>query len=170
VAGLPYCRGVTTNVSPVGEALVEVYRRPDAYYVVTSDRTTMGVWLHSGPAVMVSSHADVLTLADAVSAAAGLDVRVVEHPAQNQWTEWRRQALGPLLRQARVRSWKAFVTPATLVTVHRHGAVCTVTPQKRDQRRVDVFYPMVEDEIELPDCTPARLSRVLSAAFDTAAR
>jgi hypothetical protein len=162
--------GMTTSSPPVSQALVVVYSRPDAYYVVTSKRTTAGIWVHSGPADMVSSDDDVQALANAVAAAMEPDALVVRHPAQDHWTEWRRQALGPLLRQAQVRSWKAFVLPAALVTIHRLGRACTVTPERRDQRRVDVFHPMVEDEVELPDCTPAHLIHALCAALEAAAR
>jgi hypothetical protein len=74
------------------------------------------------------------------------------------------------MTQARVRSWKAFVMPATLVTVHRHGGARTVTPERHDKCRVDVFYPMVEDEVGLPDCTMAHPSPALSPAIDAAGR
>ena len=168
--GLTYCRGVTTRPALVSASLVALYCRPDAFYVVASDRTTAGVWLHSGPAERVSNDVGPQALADVVAVAVEPDARVVRHPAPDEWTQWQRQALRPLLRQAGVRSWTAFVAPAGLVTVHRHGIGCTVTPERRDQRQVDAFYPMTEDEIELPDCTPDRLSHALVAAIEATAR
>jgi hypothetical protein len=51
-------------------------------------------------------------LAEAVHGAVRPDARVVRHPAQDEWTAWRRETVAPILRLARVRSWTAFLASA----------------------------------------------------------
>ena len=50
------------------------------------------------------------------------------HPGRDEWTDARRNSLGPIMRAAKVRSWKAFITTAALVEVSRTNDTFTVTP------------------------------------------
>jgi hypothetical protein len=145
-----------------------VYGRPDAYYVTTSARSTSGLWLESGTVVVVPADSDDEVLAEAVSRAVRRPADVIPHPDRKEWPARHKQALTPILRQAHVRSWRAFAAPARLVSIVREGATCTVTPNRRNARRRDVFEQMTELAAELPDLTVASLACALRAALTAA--
>jgi hypothetical protein len=159
---------VRRTAESADRALVMVYGRPDAYYVTTSARSTSGLWLESGTVAVVPADSDDDVLAEAVSRAVRRPADVIPHPDRKEWPARQKQALTPILRQAHVRSWRAFVAPARLVSVAREGATCTVTPNRRNARRRDVFEQMTELATELPDFTVASLARALRAALTTA--
>ena len=159
---------VRRAAEPADRALVMVYSRPDAHYVSTSARSTTGLWLESGTVAAVPADADDEVLADAVSRAVRSPADVVPHPGRDEWPARHKQALAPILLQAHVRSWRAFVAPARLVSVVREGATCTVTPNRRNARRRDVFEQMTELAAELPDLSVASLARALRAALTAA--
>jgi hypothetical protein len=158
-------RGRDQSVS-AGDAMVTVYRRPDGYYVVTSSRTTAGLWIYAGSAMVVGLTAGYAALGDVVAAAVASPGEIVPHPRQDQWTEQRRRSLGPLMRQAGVSSWKAFLAPATVASVHRDGRSVAVTPLRRDEKRTDVFHEAADRQVELHDVAPADVGRVVAAALD----
>jgi hypothetical protein len=148
-------------------SLITIYRRPDGYYLVSSDRTTIGVWVEPAQQPVVVERA---AATDAIGRAA-LDLvsrraAVVAHPRQDEWTAFRRANLAPLQRRARVRSWRAFVAPADLVSVHRLDDLITVTPQLRDLKRTDVFTANTERSQELTAPTPQSLGVAIVAAFE----
>jgi hypothetical protein len=130
--------------------------------------STSGLWLESGTVAGVPADADDEVLAEVVSRSVSRAADVVPHPGREDWPAWRKQALAPILRQANVRSWRAFVAPAVLVSVAREGATCTVTPHRRDARRRDVFEEMTELAVTLPDLTVASLAPALGAALAAA--
>lgn len=159
---------VRRAAEPADRALVMVYSRPDAHYVTTSARSTTGLWLESGTVAAVPADADDEVLAQAVSRAVRRPADVVPHPGRGEWPARHKQALAPILLQAHVRSWRAFVAPARLVSVVREGATCTVTPNRRNARRRDVFEQMTDLATELPDLNVASLARALRAALTAA--
>lgn len=154
----------------VDGASATVYGRPDACYVTTSARATSGLWLETGAVVAVPVAAGDGRLAEAVHGAVRPDARVVRHPAQDEWTAWRRETVAPILRLARVRSWTAFLAPAVLVAVSRRGTAWRVAPERRDARRPDVFEELPGESVEILDCTVADLAPALRAALETAER
>jgi hypothetical protein len=162
-------RGVVLRAAKSADhALATVYSRPDAYYVTTSARTTGGLWLASGQVVAVPADADDQVLAEAVMRAVSRPADEVAHPGRYEWPAWRKQALTPILRQAHVRSWRAFVASAKVASAMREGAACTVTPHRRNARLYDSFEEMTELAVELPDLTIAPLATALRAALTAA--
>jgi hypothetical protein len=127
-------------------ALLSVYLRPDAFYVVAYGTTSTGLWSYSGaPAVTLGLECAARQLGAAVVEALSLTPVSLRHPSdQADWTAHRRQALTPLQRQAGVRSWRAFLSPAKVVHVRRQGATVTVTPYKPDPKRRDAHVSVEE--------------------------
>jgi hypothetical protein len=148
-------------------ALVSIYRRPDAYYVVRSARTTMGLWvgLPERPVVLdVDAAPDALGQQVLSLLSPGADV--VPHPRQDEWTERARAFRAPILAQARVRSWRAFLAPAELVDVSRQASLVRVTALRRDPKRSDVFTAAAET-IELISPPSGDLGRAIIAALSS---
>lgn len=147
-------------------ALLSVYLRPDACYVVAYGTTSTGLWSYSGaPAVALGLECTANQLGEAVVEALSLSPVALRHPTdQTEWTAHRRQALTPLQRQAGVRSWRAFLSPARVVHVHRQGATVTVTPYQPDPKRRDAQMSVEEHAVTLtaPD------AQALGTAIQTA--
>lgn len=148
-------------------SLITIYRRPDGYYLVSSDRTTVGLWVELAQQPVVVDRA---AAPDAIGEAAlhlvARRAAVIAHPWQNEWAAFRRANRAPLQRRARVRSWRAFVAPADLVSVHRLDNLITVTPLVRDLERTDVFTDNTERSHELTAPTPQSLGAVIVAGFE----
>jgi hypothetical protein len=90
----------------------------------------------------------------------------VAHPRQDEWGTQAHRSLDPIFKLAGLRSWRAFVRDAVLVTVATEttGSV-TVSPNERDADRADGFYPILERSRELSDRSPEAIgSAVLSSA------
>lgn len=147
-------------------AALSVYRRPDAYYVVAYGATSTGMWSYSGAAATILDLGSTAQeLGEVVNEVLSLSPVSMRHPAdQGEWTADTRQALTPLQKQAGVRSWRAFLSPARTVGVHRDGATVRVTPWVPDPKRRDAQVPVVEHVVTLtaPD------SETLGTAIQTA--
>jgi hypothetical protein len=113
------------------DASLSVYRRPEAYYLVVSAKTSTGLWIDvpESPAVLGSA-ADAAELGGAVVDLLAAPRPAIPHPRRDEWTDVRRRSLGPIMTAAKVRSWKAFTATATLVAVGRTGSSFTVTPMR----------------------------------------
>lgn len=162
--------GVWHRRTTVPAAHATVYDRPDGRYVTTWARSTVGLWLETATFVVVPPTADDATLAETVFALVGADAELVGHPARDEWSARRRETVGPILRHARARSWRAFLAPALLVTVSRTGSTWRVAPEQRHATRLDVFETITEETIELPECTLPALATALGQALRAAER
>jgi len=117
-----------------------VYVRPEGLYVASNDRTTTALWIGSG-LVEIVQRDDTEAVGRSILCSLDSSVLEVAHPAQHEWSAQRKRSLDAILKLARVRSWRAFISAATTVGVSREGAQVMVTPDRRDERRADVFSP-----------------------------
>jgi hypothetical protein len=109
--------GQRPDGAPVGRALLSVYGRPDAYYLVRHAQTTSGVWLLDGsPAVVVPLNATPEVLGDAVWKVAAPEARISRTPLNRigRATERnavphssRRQASVPGRASSEAQLWRA---------------------------------------------------------------
>lgn len=106
----------------MSETSLNIYRRPDGYYLVMLAQTTVGLWVYvAGPPVVLSTTADAAHLGrEAFDRLAEPRPRI-PHPKRDEWTQVRREISRPIMKSAGVRSWKAFETTAELVSVTRTG-------------------------------------------------
>lgn len=128
----------------------------------------MGLWCIRSPAEIVDRSAESEDLGQVVLDAVSLPAQIVPHPKQHEWTEHTREALHPLQRQARVRSWKAFLLPADDVHVHRTESEIRVVPYVQDPSRKHpgTRMPVVEREVLLVRPDARSLGDALFTAFD----
>ena len=151
--------GHSERVPSTGNATV--YVRPEGLYVASNDRTTSGLWIGSGLVEIVQQD-DPEAVGRSVLWSLDSSVLDVAHPAQHEGSAQRKRSLDPILKLARVRSWRAFISAATTVGISRECAQVTVTPDRRDERRVDVFYPVPESSVTLDNPTPHELGAVVA--------
>ncbi len=126
----------------------------------------MGLWLGrpERPVVMdVDASADAL--GQQVLSLLSQRAEIVPHPRQDEWTEQGRAFRAPVLSQARVRSWRAFLAPADLVDVTRQASLIKVIPMRRDRKRSDVFNAVDTETTELTTPPSGELGRAVIAAF-----
>jgi hypothetical protein len=136
-------------------ALVELYNRPTGYFILPMERSTTGLWMLSGAVTVLSPDASDQDLAVATWTALALAAKVSAHPSQAQWSTWRREKHAPILRAAKVRSWTAFETGASKISVDRHGRDVTVTPCRVLDRPRGSREEMVKHRLDVQD--PSRL-------------
>lgn len=150
-------------------ALVHIYLRSEGYYLVTSAMTTTGLWQHvPEPPTFLG--------ADSAPAQIGREVRVrlakprprTIHPKNDEWTEARRKSLAPIIRAAKVRSWRAFISNAATVDVHRADQVFTVTPMKALAKPHGSFEGDVAHETRVASPTMEQLGQAVIQAFAAA--
>jgi hypothetical protein len=151
--------GQSERVSRTGN--VTLYVRPEGLYVASNDRTTTGLWIGSG-LVEIVQRDDTEAVGRSILGSLDSSVLDVAHPAQDEWSAQRKRSLDPILKLARVRSWRAFISAATTVGISRKGAQVMVTPDRRDERRADVFYPVAETSVTLDNPTPHELGAVVA--------
>lgn len=153
---------------PGDPALVELYRRPEASYLVTLGRTTSGVWSVTGEVAVLPSDASDESMASAVRDALTPAAQVFPHPVQHEWATWTKRVQQPILSAAKVRSWTAFQMSAAVVSIEREGAVLTVTPVQVLRRPRGTSEPLHDSSIavvEPQDLAPAlRASVQISAS------
>ena len=113
----------------MSDAYLSVYRRPEGYYLVVSAKTTMGLWVAvpESPEVLGSA-AEAAELGGAAVDLLVTPRPTVPHPQRDEWTGVRRRSIGPIMKAAKVRSWKSFTAAAALVAVSRTGSTFTITP------------------------------------------
>jgi hypothetical protein len=126
-------------------AFTTLYRRGEIFFVASSDRTTDGVWIHSGSVERVDG-VNAEAIGSALMRQLDRSTVGVPHPRQDQWTTQRRKGLDPIIALANLRSWRSFIRDATLATVRRDGETIRITPEQRDARRLDVFTSLIEHE------------------------
>ena len=131
---------------------MSVYVRPEGVYITSSDRTTVGVWMESGNWEFLPSD-EPEGVGAAVIRHLKRPPRVVRHPERDEFSTLRSEVIAPLLALAGVRTWKAFITPSTLIDVQGGDGV-TVTPMRRDGRG---FSPLPNARENLDDADPEAL-------------
>jgi len=94
------------------ERRANVYRSNGVVVITSVIRTTMGVGLDADP-IVLGGRPDASAIAAALSRALENSLRVVPHPAQNEW----KRVANHLPRAVGVRSQKAFMQDAEMVSV-----------------------------------------------------
>lgn len=147
-------------------SLVSVYQRSGAYFVVSSARTTAGVWVHDGePRRLSETETGIAELGGELLARLDKSPRVVPHPAQHQWPEQRRESLTPILRLAGVRSWRSFVSTASLVEVEQLNGVVTISPMLPMPKPIGAFEPDTARTERLGAPSQTQLGEAILRAF-----
>lgn len=148
---------------PVDRALVAIYARVDALYLCRHDLTDGGLWtLTAEPAVLVDRAATVKEIGEILLDLLAQPARVGKHPPRDESTEDRRRRLAPLLKQAGVRSWKAFEAGPTVLTVARDGTAFEVESWKRMQKRQDAWEPDMPLRVRLAAPDPTEIGSVVT--------
>jgi hypothetical protein len=143
----------------MADALVSVYVRPEGAYITSSDRTTVGVWMESGDWEFLPGD-EPERVGAAVIRRLKRAPRLVRLPERDEFSTLRSEVIAPLLALAAVRSWKAFITPATLIDIQGGDAV-TVTPMRRDGRG---FSPLLTAREDLSKADAEALGRAVFKA------
>ena len=128
---------------------VSVYLRSDAYYLARSVQTTTGLWTLAGETSTTVATDSPLDLGEALLTITRRPAEVIPHPNQDEWSRHRQRSLGPILSQARVRSWRAFEAGSTLVQVSRIGDEFQLTRMKRMPSRPDAWESDTTRELTL---------------------
>lgn len=126
----------------------------------------MGLWLgRPERPVVIERDASADALGQQVLGLLSQRAEIVPHPRQDEWTEQGRAFRAPILSQARVRSWRAFLAPADLVDVSRRASLVEVIPMRRDLTRSDVFNAVDTETTELTTPPPGELGRAIITSF-----
>jgi hypothetical protein len=91
--------------------------------------------------------------------------RVVPHPAQHEWPEQRREGLTPILRLAGARSWRSFVSTASLVEVEQLNGLITISPMLPMPKPIGAFEPDTTRTEQLDAPSPTQLGGAILRAF-----
>lgn len=136
-----------------------VFRRDNRYILHACSRTTDGVWILSGPCVVLPDECTDLALGQAIEAALVASVVGVPHPR-----DWQ-SVVEPLLSAASVRSWRSFMKGAAHLSVEVGDSVVALVPMRNLGAR-DGFEPQPAARITLaPGSTErfgAEARRILS--------
>lgn len=150
----------------MSEASLSIYRRPEGYYLVVSAQTTAGIWQHCAePPDLLGATAEAVDIGDLALRRLAKPRSPIPHPQRDQWTDVRRASLTPIMRSAKLRSWKAFTATATLVDVHRTDLDFTVTPMAPPAGPQEGFEPDVDRERMLQEPTADSLGTAIVQAF-----
>jgi hypothetical protein len=102
-----------------------IYKRRSRFFVHAISQTTHGVWILSKPVLSVDDSASDADLGVAVHAALEGSRNDVIHP--QSWAG----LLGPLLKLARVKSWRLFVKKASCAEIEQEAESISVIPTRR---------------------------------------
>jgi hypothetical protein len=137
--------------------------------VVTSAKTTAGLWVHDGePRRLNESEAVAADLGSEMLARLAQSPRVVPHPARHEWSERRRASLAPILRPAKARSWRSFVSAASLVEAEQLDDVITISPMQPMPRPVGAFEPDMTRTERLDAPSATEIGQAVLRAFPAA--
>ncbi|KGN32183.1 hypothetical protein N802_11025 [Knoellia sinensis KCTC 19936] len=151
----------------MSDGSLSVYRRSDGYYLVASAQTTAGVWLDvAEPPGLLSRAADAAQLGGEVLDRLTQRRPTVLHPRPEEWAEVTRGGVTPVVTAAKVRSWRAFVTTATLVVVDRANQTFSVSPMKALPKPRGAFEPVLDNETKLRSPSAESLGGAILQAFD----
>jgi hypothetical protein len=144
------------------DSLVSIYVRSEGYYLTSSGRTTIGLWMESDEWEFVP-RGSASALGSAVVRRLSKASPILRHPERDEFSSLRAQTVAPLLKLAGVRTWKSFIANATLVHVEGMTPV-VVMPMRRDGRRVDAFVPVPEARQELSNFDDASMGEAVTTA------
>ena len=154
------------TIRQVSEAALTIYRRSEGYYLVVSAQTTTGLWRHvAEPPVLLREACEPADLGSEALDRLAEPRPITPHPGRDEWTEARRRSLGPILSSAKVRSWKAFITTATLVDVGRTDDTFKVTPMNAMPKPQGAFEPDIHRVQMLQAPSAESLGRAIVQAF-----
>ncbi len=144
-----------------------MYRRQGAYFVGSWAVTTDGLSVMDGdPRRLDGADAEPGVLGAEVLARLAQPQRVVPHPRREEWPERRRRSLAPFQRLAGVRSWRAFVSVASLVEVERGAdGVVTVMPMRPMPKPIGAFEGDGDRAVRLPTPSAEQLGNAVLRAF-----
>ena len=150
------------------ESLLSVHARSEGYYLVSSAKTTTGLWQQvAEPPTFLGADAPPTQIGrDALACLAARNRSA--HPQRDEWKEARRESLDPIIRAANVRSWRAFISNTTTVDVERTDNTLKVTPMKAMSKPHGAFEPDLTQEMRLDSPTPEDLGRAILQAFKAA--
>ena len=125
----------------VDASLTSLYRRDDAYWLIAFVQSASGLWMTKPNQVAATFPLDApaVALGSALVHLASQSTPVVEHPKQDEWKAQREASLGPLIAQAKVRSWRAFESGAQKLSVARTGCQYDLTPMLRGTAKLGAW-------------------------------
>jgi hypothetical protein len=150
----------------VSESLLTIYARSEGCYLVPSAKTTAGLWQHVAetPTFLRADAAPTQIGREALACLAEPRTQTA-HPQRDEWKEARQGSLDPIIRAAKVRSWRAFISNTTTVDVARTEDTFKVTPMRAMPKPYGAFEPDLDGEFELDSPTPEDLGRAIVRAF-----
>jgi hypothetical protein len=155
----------------VSESLLNIYARSEGYYLVSSAKTSDGLWQHiAEPPTFLEAHVSPAHIGREALEYLAEPRPNTAHPQGGEWKEARRKSLDPIIRAAKVRSWRAFISNATTVDVERTNDSFKVTPMKAMSKPRGGFEPDLSQELGLDSPTPEDLGRAILQAFTAATR
>lgn len=151
------------------ESALTIYARAEGYYLVASAKTAAGLLQHVAEPPTFSG-------IDAPPSQIGrlALVRLSEprprtpHPERDEWSDVRRTTVQPVIRAAKVASWREFITNTAMVEVARAGDAFKVMPMTALARPQGAYEPAINEEIGLVSPTPEDLGLAVLRAFTTA--
>jgi hypothetical protein len=153
----------------VADSLLTVYTRADGYYLVSSAQTPAGIWQQFGESpTVLESNSPPTDIGRAALACLAQSRPQIAHSTRDEWVDARRRSLDPVLRAAKVRSWRAFITNTRSVDIERTDCAFTVTPTKPLPKPHGALEPVLDQVRELESPTPEDLGRAIIAGLAAA--
>jgi hypothetical protein len=153
----------------VSQSSLSIYSRSEGYFLVTSAQTTAGLWQHvDEPPTFLGAPTPSAQIGREAVKLLAEPRPTTAHPQRDEWTETSRQSLERIIRAAKVRSWRTFISKTALVEVERTNETFTVTPMKALSNPHGAFEPDPTKETELASPSPEDLGRAILQAFRVA--
>lgn len=118
----------------MNKGFATVYDRDGRLYVHSSSQTTAGLWIRNDAPVLVPSKENVGEIGRSVRQCLEASRQGVPHPTV--WTNM----FKPVLKAAKVRSYRAFMTSARCLGVSVAEGVVTLTPTRNEGSRGGFAY------------------------------
>lgn len=153
----------------MSDSLLSIYRRSEGYFLVSSAKTTAGLWQSvDEPPAFLGASTDPAQLGGEAAELLAEPRPSTAHPQREEWTEATRRSREPIIRAANVRSWRAFISETALVEVERTNKTFRVTPMKATPKPLGAFEPDLGQVNELASPSPEELGRAILQAFTAA--
>jgi hypothetical protein len=121
-----------------------VYRRDDGWYVHSSSKTMVGIWMAGEPYIRLSTEDSHAALANAIQCALQASRENIPHPARFD------SNFKDMLRLAGVKSWAEFMRGARSVDVDDDGLSFTFEPTHNQGPRIGYYAPLIEKTLSIP--------------------
>ena len=153
----------------MSDSLLSIYRRSEGYFLVQSAKTTVGVWQDvDEPPEVLGASAEPAQLGGKAVERLAEPRPITPHPERDEWTEATRRSRAPIIRAAKVGSWRAFISKTALVQVERTTVTFRVTPMNALPKPHGAFEPDLAQEKALASPSPEDLGRAILQAFKSA--